>query len=193
MNRVNPLNLELRTLNLQPGTLNLPKSSRYHRAKRRAEALACLLTVGLLCGLVLTPVSVTLRSITGGSAAAYAGVLLVLHGLLQLPLSAYRGWRLERQFQLSDVTAGSWVSGQIKTALFALGVAVPLAEFVYWTMRWPNLWSVAAAGGSAVVVGLLTAAGPVLILPLLHRSRPLSRDVLRDRLERLSARAGVPV
>ena len=33
----------------------------------------------------------------------------------------------------------------------------------------------------------------MLLLPLLHRSRPLSRDVLRDRLERLSARAGVPV
>ena len=60
-------------------------------------------------------------------------------------------------------------------------------------MRWPNAWWAAAAGGSAVVVGLLTAAGPVLLLPLLHRSRPLARDVLRHRLERLSARAGVPV
>ena len=173
--------------------MNLPKSSRYHRAKRRAEGLACLLAVGLLTALVLTPASVTLRTLAGGSVAAYAGVLLVLHELLQLPLSGYRGWRLERQYQLSDVTVTSWLGGQLKTALFALAVAVPLAEFVYWTMRWPNAWWAAAAGGSAVVVGLLTAAGPVLLLPLLHRSRPLSRDVLRDRLERLSARAGVPV
>ena len=173
--------------------MNLPKSSLYHRAKRRAEGLACLLAAGLLTALVLTPASVTLRTLIGGSVAAYAGVLLVLHELIQLPLAGYRGWRLERQFELSDVTLTSWLGGQIKTALFALAVAVPLAEFVYWTMSWPNAWWAAAAGGSAVVVGLLTAVGPVLLLPLLFRSRPLSRDVLRDRLERLSARAGVPV
>ena len=173
--------------------MNLSKSSRYHRARRRAEGLAGLLTVGLLGALILTPASATLRSLAGGSVAGYSGVLLALHGLLQLPLSAYRGWRLERQYQLSDVTVAGWLGAQIKTALVALAVAVPLAEFVYWTMRWPNAWWAAAAGGSAVVVGLLTAAGPVLLLPLLHRSRPLSRDELRDRLERLSARAGVPV
>ena len=88
---MNPVNL----WNLEPAEplepLNLPKSSRYHRAKRRAEGLAGLLTLGLLSALVLTPASVTLRTLAGGSVAAYAGVLLVLHGLLQLPLSAYRG------------------------------------------------------------------------------------------------------
>jgi STE24 endopeptidase len=149
--------------------------------------------VAFLAALILTPASVTLRAFAGGSAAAYACVLLTLHGLLQLPLSAYRGLRLERQYQLSEVTGKGWMVAQLKTALLALGVAVPIAQFVYWTMRWPNFWWVAAAGGCAVVVALLTAAGPVLILPLLHRSRPLSRDELRRRLERLSARAGVPV
>ena len=173
--------------------MNLPKSSRYHRARRRAEGLAGLLTVGLLSVLVLTPASVTLRTFVGGSVAGYSALLLALHGLLQLPLSAYRGWRLERQYQLSDVNVAGWLVGQSKTALVGLAVAIPLAEFIYWTMRWPTAWWAAAAGGTAVVVGLLTAVGPVLLLPLVHRSRPLSRDELRNRLERLSARAGVPV
>ena len=48
-----------------------------------------------------------------------------LHGLLQLPLSAYRGLRLERQYQLSEVTGKGWMVAQLKTALLALGVAVP--------------------------------------------------------------------
>ena len=173
--------------------MNASKSSRYHRARRRAEGLAGLLTVAVLGVLILTPASVALRALVGSSVAGYSAVVLALHGLLQLPLSAYRGWRLERQYQLSNVTVAGWLSGQVKTALVALAVAVPLAEFVYWTMRWPNAWWAAAAGGSAVAVGLLTAAAPVLLLPLLHRSRPLARDDLRDRLERLSARAGVPV
>ena len=83
--------------------------------------MACLLAVGLLTALVLTPASVTLRTLAGGSAAAYAGVLLVLHELLQLPLSGYRGWRLERQYQLSDVTVTSWLGGQLKTAAVRAG------------------------------------------------------------------------
>ena len=80
MNPVNLLNLEPVEPSEPPEPLNpvnLPKSSRYHRAKRRAEGLACLLTLGLLAALVLTPASVTLRTLVGGSAAAYAGVLLV--------------------------------------------------------------------------------------------------------------------
>jgi STE24 endopeptidase len=172
--------------------LNLSKSSRYHRARRRAEALAGLLTVGLLGVLILTPASVALRGLVGGSVAGYSAVVLGLLGILQLPLSIHRQ-RLERQYQLIDVTAAGWLAGQVKTAVVALAIAVPLAEFVYWTMRWPDAWWLLAAGGTAAVGGLLTAVAPVVLLPLVHRSRPLSRDELRDRLERLSARAGVPV
>jgi STE24 endopeptidase len=74
-----------------------------------------------------------------------------------------------------------------------LALAAPVAELVYQAMRWPSVWWLVAAAGCAAAMALVTAAGPVLLLPLLHGSRPVEREVLRHRLERLSRRAGIPV
>ena len=172
--------------------MNLPKSSRYHRAKRRAEGVAGLLTLALLSALVLTPASVTLRTLSGGSVAAYAGVLLVLPACCSFPC------RPIADIGSSGSTAQRRHRGQLAgwadegrpvriggrgspCGVRLLGDA--LAGLLVGRCRWRV----------CRVVGLLTAAGPVLFLPLLHRSRPLARDELRHRLERLSARAGVPV
>ena len=86
-----------------------------------------------------------------------------------------------------------WLAARLKAAALALAVAIPLAEFVYRAMRWPSVWWLIAAVGCAAAMALVTAAGPVLLLPLLQGSRPLEREVLRHRLEGLSKRAGVPV
>jgi STE24 endopeptidase len=58
-----------------------------------------------------------------------------------------------------------------------------------WT--WPQWWWAAAAGATTAMLALLTALGPVVLLPLFHRYRPLERDELRRRLIVLSERAGV--
>src|SRR4029450_13298522 len=119
-------------------------------------------------------------------------VLCVLAGIVFFPFGWYRGYRLERQYQLSEVRARSWLAGRFKAAAVAVAIAVPLAELVYRAMRWPVWWLIAAVACAAAMT-LLTVAGPVLLLPLLHGSRPLEREGLRHRLERLSKRAGIPV
>ena len=173
--------------------VNDSKSSRYNRSRRRADGIALLLAVACLAALVLTPASVALRSIVGGSPAGFAAVLLVLHGLVQLPLAWYRGLHLERQYALSDITGWTWLAGHLKSGVVVVVVLVPLAQFIYWSMRWPRFWWAAAAGACAAMLAVLAALGPVLIMPVLQRSRPLSKPMLRRRLESLSARAGVPV
>ena len=76
----------------------------------------------------------------------------------------------------------------------ALATGAAAAELVIWTMRWPRIWWALAAAACAAVTALLTASAPVLALPLLSRSQPLSRArCFVHRLERLSARAGIPV
>ena len=173
--------------------MNLPKSSRYHRARRRADVAACLVGALLLSALLLTNASAWLRAAAGGSPAAFAALLAAVLGAGLFPVAWYRGFRLEHQYELSHVSLRAWLGAQLKAAGLALAIGVLLAEFVYWSMRWPSAWWLIAATACAVVMMGLTAAGPVLILPFLHQSRPLEKDVLRDRLERLSARAGVPV
>jgi STE24 endopeptidase len=173
--------------------VNLSKSSRYHRAKRRADGAAILAGGTLLSALLLTRASTGLRTAVDGSPAAYAAVLCGVCGAVLFPLAWYRGCRLERQYELSDVRFHRWLARRLKAGALMLALATPVAELVYRLMRWPSVWWLIAAVGCAAALALATAAGPVLLLPLLHGSRPLDRKVLRHRLERLSRRAGVPV
>lgn len=144
-------------------------------------------------GLLLTGLSVSLRQLSGGRSSLYAtGALLILGAVLS-PIAWYRSYRLERQYELSTVTVAAWFRGQVRNAGLTLATGAAAAEVVTWTMRWPRIWWAVAATACAAVTALLTASAPVLALPLLRRSQPLSRDVLRRRLERLSARAGIPV
>jgi len=173
--------------------MNLPKSSRYHRARRRADGAAILAGVALLMALLLTPASLAIRAAVNDSPAAYAAVLSVLVAAVLASFAWYRDYRLERQYGLSDVRFGGWVLARLKAAAVVLAVAIPMAEFVYRAMRWPSVWWLVAAIGCAAVMALATAASPVLLMPLLHGSRPLEREILRHRLEGLSKRAGIPV
>ena len=173
--------------------MNLPKSSLYHRARRRADGAAILACAALFMAVLLTRASVAIRAASGSSPAAYAAVLCVLAAAVLVPFAWYRDYRLERQYELSDVRFAAWVVARVKAAAVVLAVAIPLAEFVYRAMRWPSLWWLVAALGCSAVMALVTAAAPVLLMPLLHGSRPLEREVLRQRLEGLSKRAGIPV
>jgi STE24 endopeptidase len=173
--------------------VNLPKSSRYHSARRRADGAAILAAATLLLALLLTGASTGLRTAVDGSPAAYAAVACVLAGAVLMPFAWYRGYRLERQYDLSEVRFRGWLAGRLKATAVAIAVAIPVAEFVYRAMRWSSGWWLIAAIGCAAAMALVTAAGPVLLLPLLHGSRPVEREILRHRLERLSKRAGIPV
>jgi STE24 endopeptidase len=173
--------------------VNLPKSSLYHRARRRADGAAVLAGAALFLALLLTGASVAIRAAVDGSPAAHAAVVYVLAAAVLVPFAWYRGYRLERQYELSDVRFRGWLAARLKAAALALAVAIPLAEFVYRAMHWPSVWWLIAAVGCAAAMALVTAAGPVLLLPLLQGSRPLERDDLRHRLEGLSKRAGIPV
>jgi STE24 endopeptidase len=157
------------------------------------DAAAWLAALAVLSALLLTESGARLRTAVGSSPSAHALIVLALAGVARLPFAWYCGYRLERQYELSQIRVREWVGGQAKTAAVAIVVALPLAELVYWAMRWPSAWWLVAAAGCAAVTGLLTAAGPVLVMPLLQQSRPVVREVLCHRLERLSLRAGVPV
>jgi len=142
---------------------------------------------------MLTGLSASLRTATGGRPALFGAAALLVVGAALLPISWYRGCWLERQYEMSAATARSWLSSQLKTSGLIVAAGALLAEFVMWSMRWPHLWWAIAALGCGAISVLLTASGPVLFLPLLEGARPLTRKLLQHRLERLSARAGVPV
>ena len=57
----------------------------------------------------------------------------------------------------------------------------------------PDRWWLVSAAVLTAALAALSALTPVVLLPLFYRFRPLQRPELRDRLTRLSQRAGIAV
>jgi STE24 endopeptidase len=174
--------------------VNESRSTKYHRARRRAGLAALVLALTLLSALLVSGGSGWLRDAVRGSVSAYTLAIAVTYSVLMLPLTWYRSCRLEREYGLSHVSPGSWFRDYLKGQALSLALAVAAAESLYLSIRtWPGWWPIVAAAGGVLLLATLTSLAPVVILPLFHRFRPLARAGLRRRLMDLSARAGVEV
>lgn len=166
--------------------VNEPKSSRYHRLKRRAGLVAGCATV-LLLGLLLW-----LRPSLHG--ALYVVVLVTLHELIALPLAFYRSFVLEQRYELSTEPAAAWLRDHLKGFALTVAFALVAAHVVYTLIAWsPVYWWLPAAAAATVATAMLTTVAPILLLPIFYRFTPLDRPALTERLVSLSNRAGVPV
>jgi len=166
--------------------VNEPKSSRYHRLRRRAGFAAGGGTVLLL--LVLLWLRPSLHG------AAYVVMLVGLHELIAFPAAFYRSLVLERRYELSTETTAAWLRDHLKAAGITLGLALAAAHLVYVLIAWsPEYWWLPAAAAATGVTVILTRLAPILLLPLFYRFTPLDRPELTERVVALSRRAGVPV
>ena len=189
--------------------MNEDKATRYHRLDRQACLLSLLCNTALLACLLASggsgamrdwAVAATIR--TGFPSALrpaavvglYAAFLVLLAEIVVLPLRYYRSFVLERRYGLSTETGGRWLKDHGKAGLIGLVFAELGAGLVYVTLRrWPDWWWMIAAAGCAVGGICLVRIGPVLLLPLFYRFKPLERQALRDRLISLAKAAGTPV
>ncbi len=127
-------------------------------------------------------------------AALYAALVAVLLAVLRLPLSAWRGLVHERRWGFSTQSFQGWLWDWAKAR--AVGVALTagtLAGLAEVAARFPGAWPLVAAPGAALLVLVLTLAGPVVFEPLFHRFRPLADPGLAAAIRDLAGRAGAPV
>jgi STE24 endopeptidase len=166
--------------------VNEPKSSRYHRLKRRAGFAAGCGTALLLVALLwLRP------SLPG---AMYVLMLVGMHELIALPVAFYRSLLLERRYELSTEPARAWLRDHLKAVGITLAFALAAAQVIYTLIAWsPVYWWLPAAAAATAATVLLTTLAPVLLFPLFYTFTPLDRPQLTGRLVALSKRAGVPV
>ena len=184
--------------------MNEDKSARYHRLKRRA-AVASLAVSGAVPALLLaTGASHQLRDAAAGlggstpSGALTVALFTVAFFLLQeavlFPIAFYSSFRLERRYGLSSESAATWLADHAKAFGITLAVAVAAVQLVYLPMRWwPDRWWLASAFLFMAATLALARLFPVLLMPLFYRFAPLEKPALRERLEALSRKAGVPV
>ncbi len=169
----------------------------YGRFRRRLEAADALLglalaLIGALAGAWLadtldTPgpliVDVAVWLAVVGGAAELAG----------LPLSVV-AYRRSRREGLSRQRPGPWLLDRAKGLVLGFVVGVPAVTALLALQRQlPHGWWFPAALGAAGLELVMATIGPVLILPLFLRSRPLDPGPLADDLVDLARRAGVRV
>jgi STE24 endopeptidase len=175
-------------------TASVPKA--YARAKLRLSLLSGAMDLAILILLLGTGASVALARWSGSVWPAWPLetllYLLVLGAGLTLAGLPW-DWakrNVEIRFGLNRQSAGSWWADQAKgTALGAvlLGVAV---ELVYWLLHAsPEHWWLWAWAGFAGFMVILAQLGPVLLLPIFFKLRPMSAENEGDRavVERLLA------
>lgn len=166
--------------------MNEPKSSRYHRLKRRARVVAGCATVLLLAGLLWARPSL--------HGAVYVVMLVCLHELVALPSSFYESFVLERRYELSAEPVSAWLRDHFKAVGLMLAFALAAAHVVYTLIGWSSdYWWLPAAAAAAVLTAVLTTLAPVVLFPLFYKFTPLDRPALTARLLALSERAKVPV
>jgi len=174
----------------------------YNRLQRQLSVSDALLGVAMLALVLVTGWSAGFRSFTfrisGGSNYVlalflYVLILSLLAKLLSLPLDYY-GFRLEHRYQLSNQKVGGWWVDQAKSYALGFGLSTLMTQLLYLLIRKePIYWWLWAWITFLALFVALAQLAPVLLFPIFYRFRALENEELRDRLTRLSERAGAKV
>lgn len=122
---------------------------------------------------------------------AFVGVVL---GVLSLPFTIWKQFRLEANFGFNRMTPSLFVSDLIKGALIAAVLGLPLAAVVLALMHqaganwWFWAWLV-----WAVFNILVMAIFPTFIAPLFNKFKPLQDPSLVERIQALARRCEFPL
>ncbi len=125
---------------------------------------------------------------------AGAGLLVALalvSGAVELPLDLWRQFRVESRFGFNRQSLAGFLGDVVRQALLALALGGPLLLLVLWLMGimgstwWLWVWGVWTAFNLLVL-----AVYPTVIAPLFNKFTPLADESLKERIEKLLARAG---
>ncbi|MGI9101056.1 MAG: M48 family metallopeptidase [Terriglobales bacterium] len=183
-----------------------PEARMYNRIRRRLSIADFLLGVAFLVVLLFATShgarwSEVLRDWAYfGSRQHYALavflylIMLLLAGkVLGLGLDYY-SFRLEHRYDLSNQKLRSWAWDEFKGWLVGLVLGAVITELVYWTIRTaPQRWWLIAWAVFIVLTVFFAQIAPVVLFPLFYKFQPLENEELRERLVRLSERAGTRV
>jgi STE24 endopeptidase len=126
--------------------------------------------------------------------ALYAIALGAVFTLVSLPFDFYSGYVLPHRFGLSTQTIGGWALDTVKSLMLGAVFGLAGVELLYWLLRtFPDWWWVMMAAATWLFAVVMAQLGPVLLMPLFYKFRPLDDPELVRRLTLLAERAGTQV
>ncbi|MBV9074012.1 MAG: M48 family metallopeptidase [Acidobacteria bacterium] len=182
-------------------TEDTPEARQYSRIHRWLSLTDTFLGIAFLVVLLATGWTRNLRDLgfrfgndNYALALFFYVLLLTLVGkLVSIPLDVY-GFKLEHRFNLSNQTTAAWVFDEVKGWLVGLALFSLLAELVYWIIRKsPEHWWLYSWAAFIALFVVFAQLAPVVLFPIFYKFVPLENEELRERLVRLSERAGTRV
>lgn len=186
--------------------MNEDRGSRYHRLRRRAVIASTIAGAAWLIVLVVTGASAALARTVSAATGAWpspigraGAIVLFVTGVVAgyeavtLPFTLFR-FQLERKYGLSSEPLRTWVFDHLKAFALGLALTAGAAGIVFLSVALSGPWWWLSAAALFALAGIaLSNLAPIVLMPLFYRFKPLERKELRDRLVRLSDRAGVKV
>jgi len=185
-------------------TISLPshqKAADYTVAKTRLGMLEMAFSAALLLGwTLLGGIDVLNQAVLRSSLANYGALVPqlallaafgLISGLLDLPFTLYKTFRLEERFGFNKMTFKLFVADLVKSTVVGAVVGLPIVALILWlmgsagTLWW--LWAWVVWMGFNLLVLVLF---PTVIAPLFNKFKPLDDVVLKARVSALMQRCG---
>lgn len=174
------------------------KAADYTVAKTRLAVVHALVDSALVLLLTLGGGIDTLdhlaRALTGEpllQGLALIGGVVLAAAAAELPLTAWRIFRIETRFGFNRMTPAMFLADLGKQFLVTLALGAPLAAAVLWLMQQAGTWWWLYAWAVWVAFNLLVVAiYPTYIAPLFNKFTPLTDAALKERVEALLTRCG---
>ncbi len=178
-----------------------PEVQRYNRIRRWLGIADFIAGVLLLVVLLVTGWTNTLSSLAYLAAGEHYSLALFFYVLMLAVISKLLGFGfdvysflLERRYDLSNQKVKSWLWDEIKGFLVGFVMAVLAAEFVYSMMQaFSQKWWLVSWAAFVVVFVVIVQLAPVILMPIFFKFKPLENESLKERLVKLSERAGTHV
>ncbi|HEU0199810.1 MAG TPA: M48 family metallopeptidase [Burkholderiaceae bacterium] len=174
------------------------RAAEYTIAKQRFGLLETLVGAGVLLGLTLLGGLQAIANLLDAwfghgfvFQLAIVAVVGVLMGIIDLPFTWYRQFRIEQKFGFNRMTLRLFLADLVKSTVLAALLGLPLLAVVLWLMQQAGTWWWVYAwlvwiGFNALVLVLY----PTVIAPLFNRFEPLADGALLERIRALLDRTG---
>lgn len=172
----------------------LAKAKAYATPLNRLSLIRSVLSVTIALAIVSLEVGPWAADLVNGNWVLQLVAVLVVLSLIELVwtpwFDAWIDLVYDKRHDLSTQTTRGFVSDTFKGTL--LGIALPLVLMtpLYAVMRNNGQWWIAGWLIATALVVLLTFLYPVVIMPRFNKFEPLDPGDLRDRIDRVAARAG---
>lgn len=174
------------------------KANDYTLTKSRFGTLSLLLDAIVLAIVILSGVLPLAHEVwteflgsSGWSSALFLIVVMLILGIPSLPLEYYEQFKIEERFGFNRSTVGLWLVDKLKGFAVGLIIGFPLLWLLISLVGWlGDYWWIYGFGIMFVFQLVMMVLYPMLIIPLFNKLTPLEDGPLKERLMKMSDKAG---